>query len=182
MSDYFHASDLQAALAALTSIQEYFHEMYRIFSDSITEQRRIFLFFAARIREGRFYACAQTWLRHFCVTVCTQISSRKRSSKRGIKSEDATPLLRLLFRPSSCKRSLREISCLVTWSTSVSIKLLHMCMHTQNIHLGLPKHTSTHVCTRIHINMRTYTCVHKTSVNKHTNTQTHLGIQAHKSK
>jgi hypothetical protein len=36
------------------------------------------------------------------------ISSPKRSSKRGIKSEDATPLLRLLFRPSSCKRSLSE--------------------------------------------------------------------------
>ena len=47
---------------------------------------------------------------HFCVTVCTQISSRKRLSKRGIKSEDATPLLRLLFRPSSCKRSLRLLS------------------------------------------------------------------------
>ena len=131
MSDYFHASDLQAALAALTSIQEYFYEMYRIFTDSITEQRRIcnYVFvFAAQIREeGRFYACAQTWRccvivyhsnteppgmhtqlnsTHFCVTVCTQISSRKRSSKRGIKSEDATPLLRLLFRPSSCKRSL----------------------------------------------------------------------------
>ena len=45
MSDYFHASDLQAALAALTSVQEYFHEMYRIFTDSITEQRRIFLVF-----------------------------------------------------------------------------------------------------------------------------------------
>ena len=127
MSDYFHASDLQAALAALTSIQEYFHEMYRIFTDSITEQRRIFLVFAARIREeGRFYACAQTWRccvivyhsttqppgmhtqsnsTHFCVTA--QISSRKRSSKRRIKSEDAPPLLRLLVRPSSCKRSLR---------------------------------------------------------------------------
>ena len=35
-----------------------------------------------------------------------KISSRKRSSKRGIKSEDAMPLLPLLFRPSSCKRSL----------------------------------------------------------------------------
>ena len=45
---------------------------------------------------------------HFCVTVCTQISSRKRSSKRGIKSQDATPLLRLLFRSSSCKRSLHS--------------------------------------------------------------------------
>ena len=45
---------------------------------------------------------------HFCVTVCTQISSRKCLSKRGIKSEDAKPLLRLLFRPSSCKRGLRK--------------------------------------------------------------------------
>ena len=45
---------------------------------------------------------------HFCITVCTQITSRRRLSKRGIKSEDATPLLRLLFRPSSCKRSLKN--------------------------------------------------------------------------
>ena len=125
MSDYFHASDLQAALAALTSIQEYFHEMCRIFTDSITEQRRIFLVFAARIREGRFYACAQTW--RCCVIVYHSTAwhaypiefhtllrhrmhadfPRKRLSERGIKSKDATPLLRFLFRPSSCRRSPR---------------------------------------------------------------------------
>ena len=68
MSDYFHASDLQAALAAITSVQESFHEMYRICTDSITEQRRIFLVFATLIREeGIFYACAQKW--RCCVIV-----------------------------------------------------------------------------------------------------------------
>ena len=64
MLDYFHASDRQAALAALINLQESFHEMYRIFTDSITERRRIcnyVLVFVAQIREeGRFYACAQT--------------------------------------------------------------------------------------------------------------------------
>ena len=47
---------------------------------------------------------------HFCVTVCTQISSRKHLSKRRIKSDGATPLSRLLFRPSSCKRSLTSVN------------------------------------------------------------------------
>lgn len=46
---------------------------------------------------------------HFCVIVCMQISSRKCSSKRGIKSKDAMPLLHFLFRPSSCKRSLNRV-------------------------------------------------------------------------
>ena len=71
MLDYFHASDRQAALTALINLQESFHEMYRICTDSITEQRRIcnyVLVFAAQIREeGRFYACAQTW--RCCVIV-----------------------------------------------------------------------------------------------------------------
>ena len=65
MLDYFHASDRQAALAAVINLQESFHEMYRIWTDIITEQRRIcnyVLVFAAQIREeGRFYACTQTW-------------------------------------------------------------------------------------------------------------------------
>ena len=38
MSDYFHASDLQAALAALTSVQESFHEMYRICIELLLEK------------------------------------------------------------------------------------------------------------------------------------------------
>ena len=63
---YFHASDFQAALAALISIQEYFHEMYRICTDSITDT--YVSVFAVQIREeGRFYACAQTW--RCCVIV-----------------------------------------------------------------------------------------------------------------
>ena len=41
MLDYFHASDRQAALAALINLQESFHEMYRICTDSITELRSI---------------------------------------------------------------------------------------------------------------------------------------------
>jgi hypothetical protein len=104
MSDYFHASDLQAALAALTSIQEFFHEMYRIFTDSITEQRRIFLVFGDTDKRRKILRMrsdmAQTLLRH-------RMHADFLSSKRGIKSEDSTPLLRLLFRQSSCKRSLR---------------------------------------------------------------------------
>jgi hypothetical protein len=65
MLDYFHASDLQAALAALINLQESFHEMCRICTDIITEQRRIgnyVLVFVAQIGgEGRFYECVQTW-------------------------------------------------------------------------------------------------------------------------
>ena len=68
MSDYFNASDLQAALAALTSIQEFFHEMYRIFTDSITEQRRIFLVFGDTDKRRKILRMrsdmAQTLLRH----------------------------------------------------------------------------------------------------------------------
>ena len=68
MSDYFNASDLQAALAALTSIQEFFHEMYRIFTDSITEQIRIFLVFGDTDKRRKILRMrsdmAQTLLRH----------------------------------------------------------------------------------------------------------------------
>jgi hypothetical protein len=50
----------QVALAALINIQESFHEMYRICTDSITDT--YVSVFAVQIREeGRFYACAQTW-------------------------------------------------------------------------------------------------------------------------
>ena len=73
MLDYFHASDLQAALAALTSVEESFHEMYRICTDSITEQRRIYnyvlVFAAQKQEEERFYACAQTLHLHFTFTL-----------------------------------------------------------------------------------------------------------------
>ena len=73
MLDYFHASDRQAALAALITLQESFHEMYRICTDSITAQRRIcnyVLVFAAQIREvGRFYACTQSDMAVLCDSV-----------------------------------------------------------------------------------------------------------------
>ena len=42
---------IRAALAALINLQESFHEMYRICTDRITEQRRSFLVFAGQIRE-----------------------------------------------------------------------------------------------------------------------------------
>jgi hypothetical protein len=71
MLDYLHASDRQAALTGLINLQESFHEMYRICTDSFTEQRRIcnyVLVFTAQIREeGRFYAKVASTRRHFCV-------------------------------------------------------------------------------------------------------------------
>ena len=159
MWDYFHASDLQAALAALINVQESFHKMYRICTDSITEQRRIcnhlYQILDAPIRWRR---PRQRWTRpgrssrwwitlsnstDFCVTVCTQISSQKRLSKRRIKSEDAKPLLRLLFTPSSCKRSRKQhsnVQCVTFVSTTcllippndqVIMTCLHLCSHNK---------------------------------------------------
>ena len=48
---------------------------------------------------------------HFCVTVCTQISPQRRSSTRGIKSENTTPLSRFLSGWSPTKLSLSQPSC-----------------------------------------------------------------------
>ena len=125
----FHASDLQAALAALINLQEAFQQMYRICiyilllnrGGSATTSVKFWMhWFVAgepdcygrdlgECLPSRLACIPPSNSTHFCVIVCTQISSRKRSSKRGIKSEDATPLLRLLFRPSSCKRSLKQV-------------------------------------------------------------------------
>ena len=76
MSDYFHVSDLQAALAALINVQESFHEMYRICSGSITEQRRIcnclyqILDAPIRLRRPRLL-----WTRHLLTGMHTQLNS-----------------------------------------------------------------------------------------------------------
>ena len=86
MSDYFHASDLQAALATLINVQESFHEMYRICTDSITEQTKI-CNYLYQILDAPIH------LREAEVT--GRVSEKKKSSVR----------LNRIFKPAVCVKS-----------------------------------------------------------------------------